>query len=326
MRPYGRLLAPILVAALAGCSSGDAAVPTAAKTMDGSTSVATAQDIRPVEPRPAPAASGSLAYILDGEVYVADSDGSNAVKIAKGISSDDCLSTDGFEFWADGAMWSPDGRYLAYRRLPCPAAEENRGDVVIADAAGNVLAMFPADGWDIGWSPDSTRVAVWDTLFETVGVYGVDGARQAQISLPSGWKPAGDHDPAWLRDGTLAVDAVELPLDGGAAGSLDQARAAEWREDYLVTIGQRAFSPDGSHTASVRNRSLRVEGSDGSGSMTLLTVERGTSLSVIGFSPEGDRILFSKDRQSGRSLWSIGVDGSDARFVVAGTTQGEWLR
>ena len=196
---------------------------------------------------------------------------------------------------------------------------------MIADAAGNVLAMFPADGWDIGWSPDSTRVAVWDTLFETVGVYSVDGARQAQITMPSGWQPAGDHDPAWLRDGTLAVDAVELPLDGGAAGSLDQAQAAEWREDYLVTVGQRAFSPDGSHTASVHDRSLRVEGSDGSGSVTLLTVERGTSLSVIGFSPEGDRILFSKDRQGGRSLWSIGVDGSGARLAVAGTAQGDWL-
>ena len=216
-------------------------------------------------------------------------------------------------------MWSPDGRYLAYRRVDCSSeapgtTDENWGDVVISDAAGNVLATFPADGWDIGWSPDSTRVAVWDTLFETVGVYGVDGARQAQITMPSGWQPAGDHDPAWLRDGTLAVDAVELPLDGGAAGSLDQARAAEWRDDYLATIGQRADSPDGSHTAYVEGRSLRVEGSDGSGSVTLLTVERGTSLGVIGFSPEGDRILFSKD-ETGKGVareGSCGASGSTA--------------
>jgi hypothetical protein len=286
---------------------------------------------RTVEPRPAPAPAGTLAYILDGDVYVADPDGANAVKIADGVG-DDCASTGGFSFWGEGSMWSPDGRYLAYRRVDCsseqPGIGENWGDVVISDAAGNVHATFPADGWDIGWSPDSSRVAVWESgsLFETVGVFGVDGTRQAQLTMPSGWQPIGDHDPAWLRDGTLAVDDVELPLDGGAAGRLDLARYNEWRDDYLATIGQRVDSPDGSHTASVRHRSLRVEGSDGSGSVTLLTVERGTSLSVIGFSPRGDRILFSETTDSGESsLWSVGVDGSGARLVVAGTMDGEWL-
>ena len=281
----------------------------------------------PVEPKPAPAPAGTLAYILDGDVYVAEPDGSNAVKIADGVG-DDCASTDGFSFWAEESMWSPDGRYLAFRRVDCsseePGIDENWGDVVISDAAGNVHATFPAEGWDIGWSPDSSRVAVWEagSLFETVGVYGVDGARQAEIAVPSGWRPSGDHDPAWLRDGTLAVDAVELPLDGGAgAYVLDSAQATELYEDYLVTIGQRADSPDGSHTANVYGRSLWVDGSK------LLTVERGTNLRVNDFSPEGDRILFSKteDPAGESSLWSIGVDGSNARLVVAGTMDGDWL-
>jgi Tol biopolymer transport system component len=276
-----------------------------------------------------PAASGTLAYILDGDVYIADPDGSNAVKIADG-RGDECGSTDGFSFWAEGAMWSPDGRYLAYRRVDCsvkkPGVGENWGDVVISDVAGNVHATFPADGWDIGWSPDSSRVAVWDALFETVGVYGVNGARQAQITMPSEWQPSGDHDPAWLQDGTLAVDSVKLPLDGGAAGRLDGAQFAEWQEGYSATIGRVADSSDGSHTARVDGRSVIVEGSDGSGSVTLLTVERGTSLWVIGFSPEGDRILFSKTEEAGkRSLWSIGVDGSGPRLLVAGTMDGEWF-
>ena len=42
-------------------------------------------------------------------------------------------------------------------------------------------------------------------------------------------------------------------------------------------------------------------------------------------SPEGDRVLFSKIEDGEPSLWSIGVDGSDPRLLVAGTTQGEWL-
>ena len=194
-------------------------------------------------------------------------------------------------------------------------------DVVISDAAGNVISpRSPREGWDIGWSPDSSRVAVWDTLFETVGVYGVDGARHALVTMPSGWQPPGDHDPAWLRDGTLAVDDVEIPPDGGAARRLDLARFNEWRDDYLATVGLRVDSPDGSHTAHVvrGGRSLRVDGSDGSGSVTLLTVERGTSLWVIGFSPEGDRILFSRevDRK-----WTASPGRGQGRILEKGAVE-----
>ena len=45
MKPYGRLLAALLLVALAGCGSGGAAIPTAAKTTDEPTSAATPRDI-----------------------------------------------------------------------------------------------------------------------------------------------------------------------------------------------------------------------------------------------------------------------------------------
>jgi hypothetical protein len=58
----------------------------------------------------------------------------------------------------------------------------------------------------------------------------------------------------------------------------------------------------------------------------LIEGERGTDLGVIGFSPQGDRILFSRNRRDREpSLWSIGVDGFDPRLVVARTEVGEWL-
>lgn len=321
---------------------------------------------RPVEPRPAPAASGALAYALDGDIYVADPDGSNAVAIADGRSAADCVGWGG-EYWAEGGFWSPDGRYLAYRHRDC-SDQESLDDVVISDVDGNVLATFPAGGWHVAWSPDSTRVAVWDVTFETIGVYGLDGARQTQLTMPPGWTPSGDNDPEWTPDGTsLTVENVVVPLDGGTTRQL------------LARDGN--YSPDGSHVAYVDHRSLIVARSDGSeprevfgnwvwsptwsptgeriafvthvtrgdgnryfaelrvldvatGSVTLLTeAERGTWLgvTVIEFSPQGDRILFSstEDRGSGEpeggALWSIGVDGSDPRVVVAGTIEGEWL-
>jgi hypothetical protein len=282
--------------------------------------------VPPDEIKPAPAAEGALAYILDGDVYVADPDGSNAVKIADGAGDLCATSAKGYSFWAEGSMWSPDGRYLAYRRVNCsseePGIDEDWGDVVISDAAGNVLATFRADGWDIGWSPDSSRVAVWDTLFEKVAVYGVDGTRHALVAMPSWWGgPSGDHDPAWLRDGTLGVDYVEIPSDGGAARRLDSFKVAELAEDYLATIGQRVDSPDGSRTAEAGPRSLLVDGSK------VLTVERGTHLGVIDLSPGGDRILFSRQGEdlTKPSLWSVRIDGSDPRLIVAGTIVGDWF-
>lgn len=318
----------------------------------------------PTNPRPAPAAPGTLAYALDGDIYLADQDGSNAVKIADGRSADDCYGWGG-EYWAEGSMWSPDGRYLAYRRYTdCGGSKEPLPrDVVISDAEGNVVATFPAQGWDIAWSPDSTRVAVWDDYFDTkftIGVYGLDGARQTQVTMPAGWEPSGDYDPVWMPDGSsVTVDDLKVPLDRGTP------RRLPWNPTAF------AYSPDGSQVAYVDQRSLVVAQSDGSeprevfgdwasdptwsptgdriaftthgdgrefselrvldlatGSVTLVTeAERGSWLRHVGFSPQGERLLFSRTKDEGvgeSSLWSISIDGSDARLVVGGTNQGEW--
>ena len=324
-------------------------------------------------PRPTPAALGSLAYTLDGDVYVADPDGSNAVRIADGLGDDDCVSADGFQYGAAGPMWSPDGRYLAYRYSDC-SDEFGRGGVVISDAEGNVTAKFPSGPYEIGWSPDSTRVAVWDSIGDPVanggypiGIYGLDGDRQTQLTVPLGMHPGGEHGPMWLPHGEALMfpwSDVVIPIDGSTPYHLE---LADLPGDGLVT-----YSPDGSLVAYVTLRSLTVARSDGSeprkvlgewagsltwsptgdriaftkhgpgdasirnelgvidvatGSVTLLTeAERGSGLWVIGFSPQGDRVLFSKTSDRGASsLWSVGVDGSDARLLVAGTDSGDWL-
>jgi Tol biopolymer transport system component len=310
---HGGLVAVALMVAVAGCAPS-------AGTTDRAASPPTAIS----EPSPTPASQpkpgkkDALAYGIDGDIYVADPDGSNAVKIADGRP--DCGHS---EYWAEGSMWSPDGRYLAYRYSDCSSSvEEWREGVVISDAEGNVFARFPTGrGWDIRWSPDSTRVAVWDSFDETIGVYGVDGARQTQITLPHVSSPTGgDIDPYWSLDGTsLYVGGAELPLDGGPLRRIFDG------SDIYSPLGD---SPDGSHYVYVDHRSLKLARADGSGSVTVLTVERGTSLGEIGFSPQGDRILFWRtDGNAGSgnpSLWSIGVDGSDARLLVEGTTQGDW--
>ncbi len=315
------------------------------------------------EPRPVPAVvSGALVYSLDDDLWVADPDGTNAVRITDIDAIDDeCPGDVGY----NGVSWSPDGRYIASLLGECPGADAV-GVVVVTDLKGNVAASFSTVGRWIAWSPDSTRVAVWDDYspgaFE-IGIYGIDGSRETQIALPPGWEPGGLGELAWTPDGaSLIVDQFEVPLDGGTP-----------RELPFPFVRPVVYSPDGSQVVYATRRALMVARPDGSeprvvfgdepysetwsptgeliavtadapgdpwapnelhvvdvatGSATLLFQgERRTMLVVIGFSPGSDRVLFMRFEHGGRgpvSLWSVGVDGSDARLVVADTFDGAW--
>ena len=51
---------------------------------------------------------------------------------------------------------------------------------------------------------------------------------------------------------------------------------------------------------------------------TLARFEGRGMLRILGFSPEGDRLLVSQDAQGDSALWSVNTDGSGARLLVAG--------
>ena len=320
------------------------------------------------EPAPTPGRLGALAYGVDGDIYVAEWDGSNPVKIADGRSFSDCRNLG--EYWGEGPIWSPDGRYLAYRQADCQLAvgDAPSWHVVISDPQGNVVASFPGHGWLISWSPDSTRVAVWIGEGKTIGVYGLDGKRQKVLTVPAGMMAPGDFDPVWSRDGTslLVPHGVEIPLDGTTPRRFPSSDPRAYSDT--------TYSPDGSHVAYTVDGSLFVAAADGSraqevfrdrvwtipawsatgdriafisgngtelrlldvatGTVTLLTETDGSDMlgyiagSRIEFSPEGDRILFSRTEDEGAgasSLWTVKPDGSDLRRLVAGTAWGDWL-
>jgi Tol biopolymer transport system component len=327
---------------------------------------ATPTRVEPATPPPSPAGLGSLAYGVEGDIYVAKWDGSNAVRIANGRSPNECVGEGGQwggEYWGEGPIWSPDGRYLAYRQRNCDRPED-AWDVVISDREGNVVAEFPAGtGWQISWSPDSTRVAVWIDTFNSIGVFGLDGVRQALVTVPPGWMAAGDYDPVWSPDGEslLVPGPVVLPIDGSTPYKLPLADRHTGSRTAVLS-----YSPDGSRVAYPTRKSLVVAEADGSnpqevldgwvwgpvwspagdritftsepnqlhlldvatGTVTLLVEAKASDwLEVIDFSPEGNRILFSRieDRQRGESsLWSVNTDGSGRRRLVAGTVWGDW--
>ena len=250
-------------------------------------------------------------------------------------------------------------------------------DAVIFDRGGEVVATIPSEGWLISWSPGSTRVAVWITWGETIGVYGLDGERQAVLELPPGWELGGDYDPVWSRDGTalLLPHGLVIPLDGSTPRQLprddprsqldttyapDGSRVAyvdrfdhgnEWLVGSLVVaaadgsdaqemsapqVQRPVWSPTGDQIAFIYSErggpastELRVLDVATGEVRSLVTGTGGNDLSwgVIEFSPEGDRILYSRTDDDGSgvsSLWSIKTDGSDPRRLVTGTAWGDW--
>jgi len=321
-------------------------------------------------PRPTPSSSpaevtytpgrmGSLAYGLDGDIYVADWDGSDPARIANG-EPDTCNS-----YWGQRSMWSPDGRYLAYRSRWDDVCA---GKVYISDPRGQRITSFRGEGWDIAWSPDSTRLASWERLGRTIGIYGPDGVRQKLLTLPPGLIAGGDHDPVWSPDGASLVGpgGVEIPLDGSTPRRLpaddprshygfwyspDGARVAyldKWGGELVVAAADgsqaRVLVPGGVQNPVWSPTSDRIAFAASTGEamtnmgpateLRLVDVASGTVTKltgvgafdqVIGFSPDGARILFSRENANGAaSLRSIRADGSGPRRIVTGTDSGEW--
>jgi hypothetical protein len=283
----------------------------------------------------------TLAYGVDDDIYVADWDGANPVRIADGVpvdGADECVrpgpavasveAEHRAEYTVFGSAWSPDGRYLAYWDWGCPAPPNAWGTVTISDPEGNVVASFPGQGWTISWSPDSTRVAIWDSWGpggsgedSTIGVYGLDGVPRAALTVPAGLMPAGDYSPVWSRDGaSLLLPGVQVPLDGRAPRGLPA--------DDLTRYWLAAYSPDGSRVAYKNGGSLVVADADGSDARE---VGGATEDWDAAWSPSGDKIAFIhddtelrvRDITTGTVTSLTGMRGSDLLEVIEFSPDGD---
>ncbi|MEX2458058.1 MAG: hypothetical protein WD770_03625 [Actinomycetota bacterium] len=274
-----------------------------------------------------PAPDGTLAYGLDGDIYFAESDGSNAVPIADGRSRSDCGGNG--EYWTAGPMWSPDGKYLAYRHQNCPLrSEEDPSGVVISDPEGKVVAEVPSAefgqnlGGRISWSPDSTRFAAWVTVVdvaapdgtkvpagETIGVFGLNGARHALLSVRP-FLEFLEADLMWLGEESLLVRDVVVPIDGRAPYRLQLDGSPP--HGALVT-----YSPDGSRLAYVHEvdapgqNTLVVEGDPSGPQAVVIGAEGG-----VVWSPAGDRIAFTSRKPGTDALNELRVVDLDTGTVT----------
>jgi Tol biopolymer transport system component len=207
----------------------------------------------------APAASAvsgapGLVYMLDGDVYVAEADGTDPVRIVDGDDDRECAGLRG-----NRGLVSPDGRHIAVRSEwsdACP------GTVSIFDLEGQLVASVPGAGWDIAWSPDGTRFATWLSWGESIGVYGLDGSLQAELDA-SAIELWGDYDPRWTPDGTALLLPTQIETAGlnralVARLTLDGAEPEILPVTDPLSIRSVSFSPDGTLVASVGPESQLV--------------------------------------------------------------------
>jgi Tol biopolymer transport system component len=334
---------------------------------------------------------GRLAYGFNGDIYLADWDGRNPTRVANGAFPDQ--PQEPRFLMVSAGSWAPDGRHFLYYELvpgrPAGASAE-QVTAHISDADGRVVASVPGIWVDAVWSPDSTRVAAWADSTH-IGIYGIDGVRQALIPVPRYYARYREDAGKWALDGRSVVVRLggglkefwELPIDGSTPHRLAEGdprasfHSSFTRDGSRVAIatwsltvansdgtdrrvleegqapdlsgggygpspphpgspGEPIWSPDETHVLYVWSRSYEVGAvSTGDSDLRIADVATGTirtliadlpdSLTAIGWSPAGDRILFSTYDNEGRgSLWTVNRDGSGRTLLVEGSGDGSW--
>lgn len=204
------------------------------------------------------------------------------------------------------------------------------GTVYLSDADGQPVASFPGTGWLLSWSPDSTRIATWVDLYRTIGIYGIDGVRQALLTVPSGCADGGDFDPMWSPDGqSIWVAGCHVPIDG-----FTPTRVPEGDPRSHPTA---AYSPDGTRVAYLGDEvdsnfnaiplSVVVAEADGSQDRVLIAegVAWGSEVSLV-WSPTGDRIAFHGGALDGPTGEILVVDVAGGSVSsLASARAGEFL-
>ena len=174
--------------------------------------------------------------------------------------------------------------------------------VMRADGSGDVRLTSPVlAGFDVGdgqpaWSPDGSRLAFvrsvegWELSDSSIFV--TDGVDERPVTSP----PNSVVDPAWSPDGRQLAftrygdlgdeydtQIVVAPIDGGPERVLVRQRV----DDRLTSIGQPAWSPDGTTIAYTRSR-------------------------------------LDREYDFRTSLFTVGVGGGSPRLLVRGAGDADW--
>ena len=150
---------------------------------------------------------GRIVFVRDGDLFVAEGDGSGQSLIASGDAGDVKL---GYLT----AAWSPDMRHIAAVRDVGGAFLTPGVDLMTADGAlVRTVALDPGCGPSVSWSPDSSEVAIAtcpadvprdaiEPVDSGIGllIAGLDASADREIALPPEWGSVASANPeVWIR-------------------------------------------------------------------------------------------------------------------------------
>ncbi len=208
---------------------------------------------------------------------------------------------------------SPDGRYLSY-------TDKTTGDLVLRDLATGTTRRLTNEGSSTDLrvsaiSPDGKEVAYnWDNKDGSTDLRLVrlDGSaprilysNKEVFPVPIDWSPDGKYILTCLGRVPNSIQAVLL---SAADGSVRVLKTFEW----VPGGGKVKFSPDGRYIAydapqqpDSDNRDIFLLAADGSHEIRV--VEHPANDRMLGWTPDGNNILFASDRSGSMSAWLLRV-------------------
>lgn len=204
-------------------------------------------------------------------------------------------------------VWSPDGRRLVYERRGLNEGDGVAGrpylwwlDTVTGETIP-VLENNHSSAQNARFSLDGEWLSYAVPAEEGVEVYNLEDGRHFLLPSQIGAAVAWSHDSQWM-----IISDLELITYHGDDGEDHLGHSHEYEEAiqlYLVDMGDVGAAGDGTFDGERIRLSPQVGVDDG----------------LAAWSPDGAWIAFSRKpprTQSGRQLWLMRPDGSDARALT----------
>jgi len=203
---------------------------------------------------------------------------------------------------------SPDGRFVCY-------TDWETGDLAVHDLqTGGKRRLTGQTAWDGSWaessrwSPDGRLIAyTWDMgVTAELRIVGLDGAKPRVLYQGGGYPSVKD----WSPDGRQILAVVysekgdpSFSLISVSDGSIRHIKKTGLPAGFMN--GQMRFSPDGRSIAFDLRNDIDLLSTDGKTEGPL--VRHPANERLLGWTPDGNHILFASDRSGSIDAWILPV-------------------